>query len=397
MRHCQRSDCRARGFTLIELLVVVAIIAILIALLLPAVQSARESARRTQCINNMKQLGLALASYEGAHGSYPASYGAAAGLFDNPPWGTFGSWSPQSQMLPFLEQQPIYNSINFQLVSNGDSTPLSFLHGDAMNMTAVRMRVQLFICPSANMPTGTYYTAPNPGNSYFASVGASLHWVGDSGSSAPNGLFMFGGNAPDQTLAGYTAGTPPRKIGDIKDGTSNTIAFGEWRIGDFDSNKLSIQDVINIGTDPPGIVSNPGYADGWGDPNMNMPYGQIPFRAWINQCAGFAPYSITYGASNNYQYNMSYIGRAWNQGMFGWTLGNTLLPPNSPYPNCRMCSWFGDFDCPGTYGMSSYHPGGGNVAMADGSVRFLKTSTALPVVWALGTRDGNEAMSADAY
>ena len=83
---------------------------------------------------------------------------------------------------------------------------------------------------------------------------------------------------------------------------------------------------------------------------------------------------------------MSYLGQAWNQGMFGWTLGNTLLAPNSPYPNCRMCSWDGDWDCPGMYGLSSYHPGGGNVAFADGSVRFLKTSTATFVVWALGSR-----------
>ena len=59
---------------------------------------------------------------------------------------------------------------------------------------------------------------------------------------------------------------------------------------------------------------------------------------------------------------MSYLGQAWNQGMFGWTLGNTLLAPNPPYPNCRMCAWDGDWDCPGMYGLSSFHPGGGNVA-----------------------------------
>ena len=94
---------------------------------------------------------------------------------------------------------------------------------------------------------------------------------------------------------------------------------------------------------------------------------------------------------------MSHIGAGWHQGMFGWTLGNTLLPPNSPYPNCRMCSWDGDWDCPGIYGMSSYHPGGGNVAFADGSVRFLKTSTANTVVWSLGSRAQGEVISSDSY
>jgi len=94
---------------------------------------------------------------------------------------------------------------------------------------------------------------------------------------------------------------------------------------------------------------------------------------------------------------MSYLGRAWNQGMFGHTLGNILQAPNSRYPNCRMCSWDGDWDCPGMYTLSSYHPGGGNVAFADGSVRFLKTSTALQTVWALGSRSGDEIVSSDSY
>ena len=76
---------------------------------------------------------------------------------------------------------------------------------------------------------------------------------------------------------------------------------------------------------------------------------------------------------------MSYLGLSWDQGMFGYTLGNTLLAPNPQYPNCRTCTWIGDWDCPGMYGLSSYHPGGGNIAMADGSVRFLKSSTAMQI------------------
>jgi prepilin-type N-terminal cleavage/methylation domain-containing protein/prepilin-type processing-associated H-X9-DG protein len=366
-----------RGFTLIELLVVIAIIAVLIALLLPAVQSAREAARRSQCINNMKQIGLALANYESATGAYPASYGSQADLTNS--WETWGAWSPQSLMLPYMEQVQIYNAINFYGVSHGDNGA----HMDVAQKTAITTRVASFVCPSAPIPASTYYGKQLAGNSYFASVGSSLHWVGSSGRSAPNGIFMFAGGYNNVDAA------PALGIRDVRDGTSSTIAFGEWRIGDFDSQKLSPQDIINIGTDPVGITG-----DGWGDKRMNMPNGGPNYIDWINKCAGFAPSTIQPGNTAN---NYSYIGRCWNQGMFGWTLGNTLLAPNSGYYNCRMCSWSGDLDCPGSYGLSSFHPGGGNVAMADGSVKFLKSSTTPSIVWALGSRDQGEVLSSDSF
>src|SRR4051812_11627328 len=95
-----------RGFTLIELLVVIAIIAVLIALLLPAVQAAREAARRAQCTNNMKQLGLAAANYVSTYGAYPAAYGAMTQT--SGPRTTWGSWSVQSMLLPYMEQTAVY-------------------------------------------------------------------------------------------------------------------------------------------------------------------------------------------------------------------------------------------------------------------------------------------------
>jgi prepilin-type N-terminal cleavage/methylation domain-containing protein/prepilin-type processing-associated H-X9-DG protein len=375
-----------RGFTLIELLVVIAIIAVLIALLLPAVQAAREAARRAQCTNNMKQLGLAVANYESTHGAYPASYGTGGKATGWGGQGTWGSWSPQSMLLGYFEQVPVYNSINFALVSHGDGAN----HGDMAQVTAITTRINSLICPSAPLPAGTYYGKQFPGNCYFASVGSSLHWVGQSGSSAPNGIFQFGGG-DDANFQSANAG-PTLGVKDVTDGTSNTIAFGEWRRGDNDSNKLSIQDVISHGPgDPPGISG-----DGWGDPKMNMPAGAKGFLAWLNTCAGLAPASINQG-DTGWEFNMSYLGQDWNQGMFGWTLGNTLLAPNSNYPNCRMCGWDGDWDCPGMYGLSSFHPAGGNVAFADGSVRFLKSSTASPVVWALGSRAQGDIAGADSY
>jgi prepilin-type N-terminal cleavage/methylation domain-containing protein/prepilin-type processing-associated H-X9-DG protein len=386
-----------RGFTLIELLVVIAIIAVLISLLLPAVQSAREAARRAQCLNNMKQIGLAVANYESANGSYPASYGTGGGPAGTG-WscgqGTWGSWSPQALLLSYFEQSPVYNAINFSLVSHGDGNT----HGDMAQVTAITTRIASLLCPSAPIPGHTYYGKQMPGNSYFASVGSSLHWVGQSGSSAPNGIFMFGGGSTGAPHFGPGGnGVPALGIRDVTDGTSNTIAIGEWRLGDQDTAKLSIQDVISHGPgDPPAAGNNPAITgDGWGDPKMNMPLGGPNLLAWANICAGLGPASTT--QSPGWEYNMSYLGQDWNQGMFGWTLGNTLLAPNSPYPNCRMCGWDGDWDCPGIYGLSSFHPGGGNVAFADGSVRFLKTSASVQTVWALGSRANGEVLSADSY
>lgn len=350
-----------RGFTLIELLVVIAIIAVLIALLLPAVQAAREAARRSQCVNNMKQMALAMANYESSNTCYPAAYpatrvGGAVG-------GTWGAWSPQAAMLSYLEQGPVYSSINFSLLNQGDNA--NYI-GYLANTTACNTRVATFLCPSAPLFPGVLYNnAPAPGNNYFASVGSSVQWQGTA-TNKPNGVFQYMGT--------------PIGVRDVTDGTSNTIAFGEWRTGDNNGSILSVpQDVIEIGGANVGPNTD--------DPSNNMAFGQALIQAYLANCATLAKTAP----------NRSWIGQQWCTGMFGRALGNTLLAPNPPYPNCNKTTGNGDFDNLGVFGMSSFHSGGGNVGLCDGSVRFLKSSTALPTVWALGSRSQSETISADSY
>jgi len=378
---CKRLHTRRRsgGFTLIELLVVIAIIAVLIGLLLPAVQAAREAARRAQCTNNLKQVALALHNYESTNGAFPLAYMQRAAWDPTNSDGTMGdsgwnNWSPHALALGYIEGANIYNSINFSIGSADNSD-------NGVQATAITTRISSFLCPSSTPAIGTFDSYDGvitwiktqvPGNNYFASVGATITpWT-----SAPvPGMFGIMSNG----------GASSRSIGSITDGTSNTIMLGEWRTGDFNINKVSIQDVINIKT-------NVGSIGGWNAATSSMPAGQADLPQFLQTCAGAAAASV-----GNWRLNKSHIGRAWNQGMLGYTLGGTILAPNATYPNCQMIPWGGDMDGPSMLNMSSYHPGGANCAMADGSVRFLKSTTNMQTMWALGSRAGGEVVSSDAY
>jgi prepilin-type N-terminal cleavage/methylation domain-containing protein/prepilin-type processing-associated H-X9-DG protein len=383
--HARHLRQRPGGFTLIELLVVIAIIGVLIALLLPAVQSAREAARRAQCTNNMKQLGLALANYESSTQAYPMAYPQRAAWDPQNSSGTiadsgWGCWSPHALLLGFLEAGNIYNACNFSIASYANVD-------GGLQATAACTRVASFLCPSSPLPRGVYGYRDDmgltwvsdtlPGNNYFASVGPTLcPWT----SAQPPGIFAIStpGNIGE------------RGVRDIQDGTSNTIAFGEWRMGDFNTDKLSMQDGINL------LVYSVNGVGDWNSPLSTMPTGAAQFPSFLQACAGAAPGSTTHGG-DGWRYNKSRIGYTWIQGMFGNSLGTTLLAPNPTYPNCNLEPWGGDMDAPGMWNLSSYHPGGANVAMADGSVRFLKSSTQMQVVWAIGSAAGGETVSADSY
>ncbi|RUL85373.1 DUF1559 domain-containing protein [Tautonia sociabilis] len=376
MWHSFRPERRRSGFTLIELLVVIAIIGVLIALLLPAVQAAREAARRSQCTNNLKQLGLAVANYESANGSYPGSYpGTRYPNLEICCDSGWGAWSPHIMLMPFLELNNVYNAFNFYTTAQEDEGAMS----GPFQATAAITRINTFLCPSSPLPVGNYWgfgswtgSKRYPGNNYFASVGASISpWS----TANPNGLFMLMTHNASQPIG----------VRDVLDGTSNTVAFSEWRTGDFQASKLSIQDVINLRASRPSGIGE------WNHVNNNMPAGAGVFDDFLQACAGAAPATLN---TNN---NKSGLGRSWLEGQLGWTLGTMLLPPNSNYPNCNMLSWGGDFDGPGMINPSSYHSGGANVAFADGSVRFIKSSTNRQVIWAIATRDVGEVVSSDQY
>jgi prepilin-type N-terminal cleavage/methylation domain-containing protein/prepilin-type processing-associated H-X9-DG protein len=365
---------RRQGFTLIELLVVIAIIGVLVSLLLPAVQSAREAARRSQCVNNLKQLGLALQNYESAVGAFPqggqsAPNNPGAGLTD------WAGWSAHTMLLPYLEQTPLYNAVNFGYNGRGQQ------YAEVSNYTASNSRIQSFICPSSSLPSQTW----NPGvpvprpyacNSYFASAGSTIMWLGWP-TNIPNGLF--------------SVRSPAYGNKDVRDGTSNTVAFGEFRIGDFNDSKDSIQDIAPVTWSSAGWASVP-------NRNMDGPYSNMPLGApyllpALQMCSqAWKSHSTTsYGTLGQRSWN----GRFWHVGEYGHALGNLLVPPNSPYPYCQFWDTNGDFDSAGICGLSSYHSGGANAVFADGSVRFIKSSIQWNTLWAIGSRDGEEAVSSD--
>ncbi len=365
-----------RGFTLIELLVVIAIIGVLIALLLPAVQAAREAARRMQCVNNLKQIGLAIHNYESANGSLPP--GALAlflnGNVNSPTFYNNHGSSVHARMLNYLEQPGLFNALNFNVGVFNDVT------GEAINSTVTTTIIGAFLCPSSTVPSWNFQGTDSPllplkapGNSYFASVGSTLEFASQQTGGPPNGPFSYVG----------TLGRVIR-ISDIQDGLSNTIGFGEWKIGTGSPNTQAVQDIVFTGTFPAGTARNNGTL------NMANPILVASFQPWLEQCS-----QIWQSAGGRFG-KTDTLGEAWALGLYGYSLGNVLLGPNSKYPNCNT-NGKGTIESVGVFGLSSYHPGGANVLFLDGSVRYLKDSVNNAAVWSLGSIAQGEIVSSDSF
>jgi prepilin-type N-terminal cleavage/methylation domain-containing protein/prepilin-type processing-associated H-X9-DG protein len=364
-----------RGFTLIELLVVIAIIAVLIALLLPAVQAAREAARRAQCVNNLKQIGLATANYADQFGTYPPG-----GItFKGDPWSIYAnSLNWRAMILPQIESGTAYNSINFSINANTGGASAAAMY------TAYTVTFTSFLCPS----DGTNLGGKLPNGSF--------------GAGNPNG--QFGNNVLDPTTGQITTWVP---VSNYAGSFGDNYAGGPLNGGlPWETYPAPAAGRAKIGWD--------GY---WGT-NFGQPGG---FTAGTGVMRGFFDYrlfsppatiaSVTDGTSNTVIYGEVIPSRAADSNFWfqnGGLAGHTV-PVNwnsNTYPaagaNCNN-NWqaaSAPLGCrfgAAAKGFASFHAGGSNFSFADGSVRFLKQSISMPVYCALGSRAGNEVVSADAY
>jgi prepilin-type processing-associated H-X9-DG protein len=357
---------------LIELLVVIAIIAVLISLLLPAVQSAREAARRAQCTNNLKQIGLALHNYESAQGCFPPS-GESTNF--NVPAGSFaktqfidGGWSALARILPFMEGGSSFNALNF----NAD-----YNEATGMNFTGASTVVSVYLCPSSQrQPDGGRDGVEPNNNDVITTIYGYGYGVDDYGPTCytdidPNGL---------QGVDGHTyPATPYRnkfsradgllhqgktRIAEITDGTSNTVAIGEdaGRDPRYLSPYTEGYDGVNALRPVIGLGPAPG-----GDPNVARRYWR-----WAEPDTSFG----VSGQPNN-PFRPMYEATAWtNPPSSGVTFGNNAGANDELF---------------------SYHPGGVNLLFGDGSVRFLKNSVNVVTLRGLITLKGGEVLSADSY
>jgi prepilin-type N-terminal cleavage/methylation domain-containing protein/prepilin-type processing-associated H-X9-DG protein len=334
-------NIRRRGVTLVELLVVVAIIGTLVAMLLPAVQTAREAERRMSCTNNLRQIALASASHEAARGRLPigAESREWAARPDFPH--QFFRWSLLAHLSPYYEEEQLLKGLDLTVPLYIGLTPDSIA---PQNKPIVKLTVPLFLCPADRMTA-------------VSSLFGPTNYAGCTGSGA-------GGGTPFDTTGLFGINSRTR-LKDVADGLSKTVAFSESLLGDGPT----------AGRTAAGITAATGYG--------------FVFVAPLTDAACTRPF----------YYNFTDLrGFSWANGEYRTTLYNHARQPNDPTLDC-LSALMSTTDLAKMYAgygwraARSRHPGGVNVAMADGSLRFVADDVD-PAVWkAAATRAGGESLT----
>jgi prepilin-type N-terminal cleavage/methylation domain-containing protein/prepilin-type processing-associated H-X9-DG protein len=360
---------RRFGFTLIELLVVIAIIAVLIALLLPAVQMAREAARRSQCRNHLKQIGLALHNYHDTHGVFPmgAFEPDATPAWTDPLFNWGNTPGAFIRILPFMDAANVYNAWNTMVADGNDNNGTINVLPHAIQSTAVRQQLEWLLCPSdPQMRPGLFTAAPSTAD--------------HSAPTADNNYrFNLGNQHRIDINNGPFSDAVPYSSRDVLDGMANTAFASERNKGGNGQADHPQRDLHNQAC---GAAC---------DGNSNLVTNAARAQELARQCR-----LVTVPTGSAARQRLGFDN--WHRGYLNSTLYNHIYTPNEKaYDCCNNCQYAGEDGEESIVAARSYHPGGVNVLMGDGQVRFVSDSVNEGVWRAVGSRNGQESIDNSAF